>query len=108
AGVTGDTGPAGATGETGPSGVSDIEIVETNIEVTLPPGSSQATSATCPAGYVVIGGGFAGSPGVTQAYQSYPRSSVTGQAANQWRVAAVNPSGATVTGGIGAYAICVS
>lgn len=112
-GPTGETGPVGATGETGAtgpagdSGLADIQLVEANIPVMLPPGSSSAAWADCPTGYTILTGGFAGTPGATQAYQSYPtRISGSTGPLNRWRAAFVNPSASSQSGGMIIYAVC--
>jgi len=58
-GSSGATGPQGSTGGTGPSGISGYEVVEGPIGSGSGSGINQATStAKCPAGKHVLGGGF--------------------------------------------------
>ena len=110
-GATGATGPAGvtgATGVTGASGVADIQYVsEYLLYENLPAGNSNSRLVVCPNGYIAIAGGFATTPGVLQTFQSYPdRTGVSGPF-NAWRMAVVNPTNATQTGGSTAYVVCV-
>jgi hypothetical protein len=108
AGATGPTGPTGATGATGESGTADFQIVDRFVSVqNLPAGNSLELMTTCPNGYLAIGGGFAGTPGATQAYQSRPDSSTLNGPLNAWKNAFVNPSNATAFGGMRTYAVCV-
>jgi hypothetical protein len=107
-GPTGTTGPTGASGATGASGVADIQVVSETVQVTnLGPGSSNVLNATCPTGYVVIAGGFAGTPGATQAFQSRPTTAFNSSSYTIWQARYVNPSNTTVSGGFTTYAICV-
>jgi hypothetical protein len=73
----------------------------------LAPGASGSLTAVCPTGFVVIAGGFAGTPGATQAYQSRPVNSLVNGPDDSWRAAYVNPSNSTVSGGFTTYAVCV-
>jgi hypothetical protein len=101
-GATGPTGPAGAPG------VAGIEVVSQNVNVdNLPPGSSNSLTANCPANHIVVAGGFAGTPGVTQGYQSRPWSTLGNGVFDAWRAAYVNPSSVTASGGFTTWAICV-
>lgn len=106
-GAPGADGPTGPPGPEGPSGPVSVEVVTAEYMMSLPPGASQGYWATCPTDHLVIAGGFSGTPGVTQAYQSYPASNLgSGEPNNQWRAAFVNPSATTQTGGMTVYAIC--
>lgn len=54
-GATGPAGPTGATGATGASAGSGYQIVTGSVSR---PNAITAASATCPAGKVVVGGGY--------------------------------------------------
>jgi hypothetical protein len=83
-------------------------VVQESVTVNnLPAGSSNSLRAVCPSGYKVIAGGFAGTPGQTQGYQSYPVASIVNGPLDAWRAAYVNPTNAPASGGFSTYAICV-
>ncbi|HMT06199.1 MAG: collagen-like protein [Solirubrobacterales bacterium] len=110
-GVTGIAGPIGMTGPTGvtgPAGAGDLELVEVVTPYSnLPPGASFALWADCPGSKTVVSGGFAGGPGTTQAYQSYPSSTqIGGTPLDRWRIAVYNPSASNQSGNVSVYALC--
>jgi hypothetical protein len=91
-GETGATGPAGPKGDTGPAGddgVSGYQLVTGS-------GSNNTSTASCPNGKKVIGGGANASSNATIG-SSYPSSQTT------WTV--TNRAG---TGSVTAYAICAT
>jgi hypothetical protein len=107
-GATGPTGAIGATGPTGASGTAGFQVVEEFVSVpSLGAGQSLVLSATCPSDHLAIAGGFAGTPGALQAFQSRPDSSSLNGPLDSWTARFVNPSNATVSGGMTTFAICV-
>lgn len=108
AGPTGATGPAGAVGPpgpTGPAGVSGWEQVS-SLPVVVNAGASRGALARCPAGKVVVGGGFA-SPGAgTVVVESRPVPPTLSDPGSGWgwTVWARNPSGPDSL--LTAYALC--
>jgi len=108
-GSTGATGTTGATGVTGPAGIPGLSWVNQQLSYSnIAPGASFSQWAQCPPGYIVVSGGFAGGPGMMQAYQSYPASSdLSGSPLNQWKVAFYNPSGSPQSGFVNVYGLCV-
>ena len=104
AGGTGPAGPQGPQGVPGPQGapgVSGYEIV-TGPDVTVPEGASAYSSATCPDGKQVIGGGYEvpSSTGV-ETNRSGPSNG-----GKSWFVRVTNNTGAAKT--INVQAICVT
>ena len=108
-GSTGATGPGGATGATGATGpvggFSAANVTEVpGPTVTLTPSSVAGSLATCPAGSVVLGGGYQGtsSPPVdATAADDGPLDNVA------WDVVIANNS-TTQTAGFTTYAICAA
>lgn len=100
AGSTGATGATGPTGPTGATGLSGYERVQGAVVNTTPLASNTAT-ATCPAGKVVVGGGF--TMGANDAFmtESYPSSTTV------WTVK-VFTSATFSAYQLTAYAICVT
>lgn len=110
-GVTGIAGPIGVTGPTGvtgPAATGDLELVEVVTPYSnLSPGASFSIWADCPGSKTVVSGGFAGGPGTTQAFQSYPSSTqISGTPLDRWRVAVYNPSASNQSGNVSVYALC--
>jgi hypothetical protein len=58
AGATGQQGPAGPAGPAGPSGLTISGSAGEERVVTAVPGSETASIVECPAGSVVVGGGY--------------------------------------------------
>lgn len=101
-GATGPTGPAGPTGATGPAGLTSLSRVDGPASPQGPFGSGtevNSSTATCPSGRFVTGGGF-DSSNIDNLIE-YAKSSPT-----QYSVIAVNESSTAVT--ITAQAICAA
>ncbi|MFB6679962.1 hypothetical protein ACFCWG_47800 [Streptomyces sp. NPDC056390] len=63
-GTPGTPGATGATGATGSGGLTGYEFVQKQFTVEAGTGFSQSFEAPCPAGKLVVGGGyFLGDPG---------------------------------------------
>lgn len=114
AGPAGPSGPQGPAGQPGAAGVSGYEVVSESRTVHAPFGAvSLNTSATCPQGKVVVGGG-----GLVQLYnnQGFLRlgsiSSLQVAAGNQkprtWYVSVEEPGAGVTRAVVTARAFCVS
>ncbi|MER5891332.1 hypothetical protein ABT160_46700, partial [Streptomyces sp. NPDC001941] len=113
-GDQGDRGPAGQAttgakgdkGDAGPAGVpSPTQRVMGNLQ-RVSPGTTLTSTATCPAGTTLTGGGAQQDDDVTTSYvtRSFPSNATT------WTASLQNPSAAN--GGVGtenfrAYALCL-
>lgn len=105
AGATGPAGAAGPPGPTGPAGASGWEQVS-SAPVVVNAGASRGALARCPAGKVVVGGGFA-SPGAgTVVVESRPVPPTLSDPRSGWgwTVWARNPTGPDSI--LTAYALC--
>ena len=94
-GAKGDKGDQGAPGAAGVSGVSAYDVVSVN--ATLAASGTSSTTAQCPAGKNVLGGGV--SPGLGNVERSSPTNSNTAWTARVKNTAAVNTS-------MTVYAVC--
>ena len=97
----GPVGPAGAQGPTGPvgaAGITRITLTQVVSELTVAPGFSGSTTATCPAGKVV-GGGFQNEGALAFATDSYPGGPTS------WRAETYNSG--VVNSTLVVYAICM-
>ena len=103
-GPTGGDGPAGIQGPMGLPGVSNYEIVSGSVTVPAagPGFGTITTTADCPAGKMVLGGGINTGDDIRNiiAQDSYPNSSGTG-----WTL--LITSGYTTQRTVVIYAICV-
>src|SRR5581483_2370839 len=97
AAAKGDTGPPGPAGPAGPAGAIDLSKVTQVVGsgAYTSSGGYVTTSASCPNGSVVLGGGFSGYG--EQVLESYPSGS-------SWFVYAYVPA----SGGVTPYVVCVS
>jgi hypothetical protein len=98
-GPKGDKGDQGDRGPVGASGLSGYKVVVGN-GFALSPGKTGASAAACPAGKKAIGGGFNVSPGATATYSSTDANNVA------WLVEARND--AATQGWVQAMAICAT
>ncbi len=100
-GPQGPEGPQGPQGVQGPSGLTDVKIVQTATgQYTA---FSISTSATCPSGYVLTGGGATINPAYPNIFitSSYPSSST------RWQASASQVSGGTLNSwGLNVYVVC--
>jgi hypothetical protein len=102
AGPKGDPGTPGAKrdkGDRGPSGISGYRVVLSN-GVTLNPGQTASSIASCPAGQKALGGGFQSSPGAVVTWSS------TDAKYETWWVKAHND--AATQGWVQAVAVCAT
>ena len=121
-GATGPQGPAGDTGAQGPQGlegpqgpqgpagpagsIAGLQVVRVSRTVDYLPGAGVTADAQCPAGKVVIGGGYElisamGPSGDLVVWTNAPVDD------DKWRVAALSQSGMPLPGTIIISAICV-
>jgi hypothetical protein len=107
-GLQGAAGPAGVAGAAGPTGTfsaSDVTVVQGG-GFPLAPAASFTSVATCPAGDVVIGGGFEPTAAGTIDHVSVGSDAANG--ASAWAVTLTNDSSTVTTPGWGAVAVCAS
>ena len=104
-GPQGPAGPTGATGPQGEPGTSGYEIVKgPNTQSGF--GEQISSTAVCPAGKRVVGGGFgAGGVGYSTYYNGPPLVSSVEFANNKWKATIGGGPGGRL--GVEAYAICV-
>jgi hypothetical protein len=104
AGPTGPTGPTGATGDTGPAASQIVAGATVTSPVAPPPNTAITSTATCPAGEVLLGGGFTvGGDLLTlmaTATESRPLDTST------WTATARNYATGLTSFSIQAYAVC--
>lgn len=99
-GLKGDPGPQGPKGDQGPAGVSGYSRVYNELNVAT--GQAATIDAACPAGKVVVGGGFYADNNSFSVSESFP---IDGQT---WRVTARNGAPADVSNILIAYALCLN
>jgi hypothetical protein len=99
-GVAGTPGPAGPQGIQGAPGVQRVRFIVSPV-ATIPPNSSRAADAACPAGETAIAGGYLLTGSESALFQSVGIG--TG-----WRAQAENSSAATDNATLVAYAYCAS
>lgn len=103
-GDPGPQGPQGAKGDPGQSGFTQTQLVLSG-EVTAPVGGSAVALATCPAGWLVVGGGFN-----VGSYTAPVPPFVSGsrpEGVDAWLVGMWNTApGAVGNAKVSAYAIC--
>jgi hypothetical protein len=107
-GPAGPAGPAGAAGAAGAAGTfsaSNVTIVQGG-GFALAPSASFTSVATCPAGDVVIGGGFEPTSTGTIDHVSVGSDAANGTSA--WAVTLTNDSTTVTTPSWGAVALCAS
>jgi hypothetical protein len=117
AGAAGPAGAQGATGATGPTGPTSTQIV---VGAAAPTGGNNnaigtltgVSTATCPAGKVLLGGGAlaanaSSGTGVAAVFSSRPAS---GSSTTAWEATAVVTRAETAGGHISvtAYAVCTA
>jgi hypothetical protein len=108
-GATGATGPAGPTGltgptgATGPAGVSGVQIVV----ATDNSNSDKSTTATCPPGKTIVGGGAETSNPDAWVTNSSP-GSLTANKATTWVADAKERNSITPSWTLTVYAICAT
>jgi hypothetical protein len=104
-GLQGPAGPKGQQGQPGPQGpVGPAGIDGTAVVTSTSQGSAgqKTTTATCPAGYFALSGGFSAQGSVTQSY----RSDANGDPAGDTAWTASQSSGNT--GSLTVYVYCVA
>jgi len=97
-------GPTGATGATGPAASQIVTGATVTSGVLPPPNTAVTSTATCPAGSVLLGGGFTvGGDALTlmaTVTESRPLNTST------WTATARNYATAATSFSIQAYAVC--
>ncbi|MFI1472452.1 hypothetical protein ACH4XW_35210, partial [Streptomyces wuyuanensis] len=103
-GFQGDTGAQGTQGFQGDSGVADTTTVSGNTVAVNPAAAAVTSTATCPPGTVVTGGGWQLASGnmVNMAYDRFGPISPDG-----WQVTFFKPLGSPAASAF-AYAICAT
>ena len=97
-GIAGTPGPAGPQGIQGPPGVQRVRFI-VSPTVSIPPNSSRAADAACPAGEIAIAGGYLLTGAESALFQSVGIGTV-------WRAQAENSDVATSDATLVAYAYC--
>ena len=102
-GPKGDKGDRGDPGPQGPAGLTGLERVTASSCCNS--NSSQAVTASCPAGKKVVGGGgFATTaPATVVLFRSEPLADLSG-----WQAAGKETVSTTGTWGVGAFAVCAN
>lgn len=107
-GAEGPMGPAGADGATGPAGANGVSGGVTMKAVAdikyLAPGETGTATSTCPAGKVVIGGGFKNG-GQVHVINNQPIGTYVNGMFNAWEVRGTNTG--TTQANIQVAAVCV-
>jgi hypothetical protein len=103
-GARGATGPAGPTGATGPAGATNSQQVAGAIQSeTGPQGTvSPSSTATCPAGTKLLGGGATATGGGAL------QNSAPNAANTAWLASAINASAGTTTFTVQAFVVCTA
>ena len=99
-GATGAAGPQGPAGIAGPAGVSGYERIQTTVNVS-PGDTSVVTSASCPAGKTLLGGGGAVQESKLHITFLFPQSN------NVMGLTAVLIPGQTITGSSQAFVVAL-
>ncbi len=103
-GAQGIQGPAGQQGEQGPPGISGREIIVSGF-VNLDPGEGGSTSAICPQGKMVVGGGFETEPN-SSGFAVYRNRPAVLPGVDIWEVGGFNTTQGQM--GLAVYAVCAN